>query len=142
MALLQGWHFWGGGTKWGLTVVSNSLVLNSIFIHNASRDTTPRHTNFADTLFWFGSKNFQDTAVLRINQSEAILWSKMLILKRAFHNLRVLPHLCLPQNFWQLMRALKWGTTKGFPSRDIRMVRGQSYRLLTLLNKKSVLKNF
>ena len=74
--------------------------------------------------------------------SEPILWCKMLILKRAFHNLRVLPDLCPPQKFWQLIRALKWGTTKGFSSRDIRMARGQSYRLLTLLNKKSVSKNF
>ena len=32
-------------------------------------------------------------------RSEAILWSKMLISKRAFHKLRLLPHLCRPQNF-------------------------------------------
>ena len=74
--------------------------------------------------------------------SEAILWSKMLIYKRAFHKLRVLPDLCSPQKFWQLMRALKWGTIKGFPSRDIRMAKGQSFRLLTLLNKKSIFKDF
>ena len=43
--------FLGGGTKRGLT-------------HNASRDTTPCHTNFGDTLFCFGSKNFQDTLFL------------------------------------------------------------------------------
>ena len=84
----------------------------------------------------------ENTALLRINQSEAVLWSKIRIFKRAFHSLRILPQLCLPQNFWQLMRASKWGTLKGFPSRDIRMARGQSYRLLTLLNKKSLLKNF
>ena len=39
--------------------------------------------------------------------SEAILWSKMLIFKRAFHKLRVLPHLCPPQKFWPLIRAFK-----------------------------------
>ena len=50
------------------------------------------------------------TAVLRINHPEAILWSKMLILKRAFHKLRVLANLCPPKKFWQLMRSLKWGT--------------------------------
>ena len=38
------------------------------------------------------------------------LWSKMLIFTRAFHKLRVLLHLCPTQNFWPLLRALKWGT--------------------------------
>ena len=74
--------------------------------------------------------------------SEAILWSKMMIFKKAFHKLRVLPHLLQPQNFWPLIRALEWGTIKRFSSRGIRMVKGQSFRVLTLLNNKSVFRNF
>ena len=67
---------------------------------------------------------------------KAILWSKMLILMKVFHKLIVLPHICPPQNFWPLTRAFKWCTIKGFSSRGIRMAKGQSFRLLTLLNKK------
>ena len=53
---------------------------------------------------------FLDTAKIIWNQSEAILWSKMHIFKRTFHNLRVLPHLCPAHDFQLLMRAFKWGT--------------------------------
>ena len=56
----------------------------------------------------------------------AILWSKMVIFKRAFHKLRVLSHLCPPQKFWQLMRALKWGTIQGYSSRGMKTARGKS----------------
>ena len=42
--------------------------------------------------------------------SFATLWSKMLIFTRAFHKLRVLLHIYPTQNFWPLLRALKWGT--------------------------------
>ena len=51
-----------------------------------------------------------NTAKIRWNQSEVILWSKMLIFKRAFHKLRLLPQLCPPQIFWPPMRGFKWGT--------------------------------
>ena len=84
----------------------------------------------------------KSTAKIIWNQSEAILWGKMLIFKRAFYKLRLLPQLCPPQNFWLLMRAFKWGTMYRFISRGIRMVKGQSSRLLILLNKKWVFQNF
>ena len=70
------------------------------------------------------------------------LWSKMLIFKRVFDKLILLLHFCTSQNFWPLMRAFKWGTKWGFSSRGIRMAKGQSSRLLTLLNKKWVFQNF
>ena len=86
--------------------------------------------------------NNPNTDMLNENGPFAHLWSKMLIFKRAFHKLRVLPHLLQPQNFRPLIRALDWGTIKRFSSRDIRMVKGQSFRVLTLLNNKSVFQNF
>ena len=86
--------------------------------------------------------HFRCTNAFKINRCDRDIWSKILIFKRAFHKLRILPHLCPPHKLWQLMRALKWGTLKGFPSRDIRMAKGQSFRLLTSLNKKSIFKDF
>ena len=82
------------------------------------------------------------TDVANENGPFAHLWSKMVIFKRVFHNHRVLPHLCPSQKFWPLMRAFNWGTIKGFSSRGIRMARGQSFRLLTLLNKNWVFQKF
>ena len=38
----------------------------------------------------------QNTAKIRSNGTEAVLWSKMPIFKRAYHKLSVLPHLCSP----------------------------------------------
>ena len=83
-----------------------------------------------------------DTVRSKWNHSEAILWSKMLIFKRVFHKLIVLPHLCPPQKFWPLIRAFKWYTIQGFSSRGIRMDKQQIFRLLTLLNKRWVFCNF
>ena len=63
------------------------------------------------------------------NQEPLYVWSKVLIFKRAFHKLKGPPHLCLAQIFWPLMRAFKWGTIKGFSLRDIRMAKGQSFKV-------------
>ena len=50
------------------------------------------------------------TNAFKIKRCDRDLWSKLLIFKRAFHRLRVLPHLCPPHSFWPLLRAFKWGT--------------------------------
>ena len=67
---------------------------------------------------------FRHTNAFKIKRYDCDSWSKMLIFKREFHKVRVLPHFCQPHSFWPLLRAFKWGTTKGFSSRGIRMLRG------------------
>ena len=78
--------------------------------------------------FFVASKSciFLYTAMRLWLWSEAILWSKMLIFKRAFHKLRVLPNLCPPQNFWPLIRAFKWVTIKEFSSRGMKTTKDKS----------------
>ena len=51
--------------------------------------------------------NTLHTDVANDNSPFAHLSSQMLIFQWAFHKLRLLPHLCLPQNFQPLMRDLK-----------------------------------
>ena len=46
----------------------------------------------------------------KVQKSQPFQPQWTLISKRAFHKLRLLPHLCLTKNFWPLIRALKWGT--------------------------------
>ena len=82
------------------------------------------------------------TVSVRSNRTEAVLWSKMPIFKSAYHTLKILSHLCPTKILWPLIRAFNWGIIKGFSSRDIRMVIGQSLKLLSLLNKKGVFGNF
>ena len=49
------------------------------------------------------------TNAFKIKRCGRDLWSKMLIFKREFHKVRVLPHFCPPHSFWPLLRAFKWG---------------------------------
>ena len=67
---------------------------------------------------------FKCTVKIKSNGTDVTLWSKMLIFKRTFHNLKVLTHLYPAHNFYPLIRALKWGTIWGFSLRGIRMAKG------------------
>ena len=68
----------------------------------------------------------QYTAKIRINGTKAVLWSKMPIFNKKYHNLLVLSHLCPPYSFLPLIRAFKWGTTQRFSSRGMKTTRVQS----------------
>ena len=67
-----------------------------------------------------------NTNAFKIKCCDRDLWSKMLIFKREFHKLRVLPYLCWPQTFLQLLRAFKCGNMYGFFSKGMQTVRGKS----------------
>ena len=82
------------------------------------------------------------TVKIKSNGTEAVLWNKMLIFKMVFHSPKVLLYLCPAHNFQPLLRAFNWDTIRGFSSRDIRMAKGQSFGLLSLLNKKGVFGEF
>ena len=82
-----------------LKLMANFQFFQTIFISNfciwKDKKTT---ANFLIVDIEMASFNASHCKI-RINGTEAVLWSKMPIFKRAYHNLIALPHLCQSHSF-------------------------------------------